>query len=308
MGAINDSHALEWGWKIHRQSRTDPGMWMCASMNTYCYWYYGMTCINYCSSYNYIPGKKVKGRKAKVCKIQVTQDGECISDGAGDYGNNEHCKFSFTPQQGDESTFEVVSLDTEYHWDNIEFNGEQITPGYFNKNTMSINGLTVNKKSMFEFQTDGSVTSTGFKFCVKKPISKGSICTSKTQKKRCSIEEHGRDFCSHTSCTFSRVKTNSGKKTRVIRVHSDHREEVGGYHRCGFSKHAEARGKSRPACDCICHGKRRQDANGFARSLNEISKVFAVDQAMGGEGAKDFSEDNMYYWPTELLADFVIRR
>jgi len=349
--AINDSHALEWGWKIHRQSRTDPGMWMCASMNTYCYWYYGMTCINYCSSYNYIPGKKVKGRKAKVCKIQVTQDGECISDGAGDYGNNEHCKFSFTPQQGDESTFEVVSLDTEYHWDNIEFNGEQITPGYFNKNTMSINGLTVNKKSMFEFQTDGSVTSTGFKFCVKKPISKGSICTSKTawsdgsttkpvgwvgagpgknycniwkcnptdggkanrkftkgtfkaQKKRCSIEEHGRDFCSHTSCTFSRVKTNSGKKTRVIRVHSDHREEVGGYHRCGFSKHAEARGKSRPACDCICHGKRRQDANGFARSLNEISKVFAVDQAMGGEGAKDFSEDNMYYWPTELLADF----
>merc|ERR1711865_1344464 len=81
--------------------------------------------INYCSSYNYIPGKKVKGRKAKGCKIQVTQDGECISDGAGDYGNNEHCKFSFTPQQGDESTFEVVTLDTEYHWDNIEFNGEQ---------------------------------------------------------------------------------------------------------------------------------------------------------------------------------------
>merc|ERR1711865_1294154 len=313
MGAINDSHALEWGWKIHRQSRTDPGMWMCASMNTYCYWYYGMTCINYCSSYNYIPGKKVKGRKAKVCKIQVTQDGECISDGAGNYGNNEHCKFSFSPQQGDESTFEVVTLDTEYHWDNIEFNGEQITPGYFNKNTMSINGLTVNKKSMFEFQTDGSVTSKGFKFCVKKPISKGSICTSKTawsdgsttkpvgwvgagpgknycniwkcnptnkgkangkfmkgtfaaQVKQCSIEEHGRDFCSHTSCTF-------GGSPAVIQVHSDHREEVGGFHKCGFSLHAKARGSKRPGCDCICSGARRQDKLNFARALNDISAI-----------------------------------
>lgn len=57
---------------------------------------------------------------------------------------------------------------------------------------------------------------------------------------------------------------------RVIKVHSDHREEAGGFHKCGFSKHAAARSADRPACDCICHGARRQDAAGFARTLNEV--------------------------------------
>merc|ERR1712166_1430575 len=59
---------------------------------------------------------------------------------------------------------------------------------------------------------------------------------------------------------------------KVIQVRSDHREEIGGKHVCGYSKHSlekEAKG-----CACVCAGNRRQDANGFARSLNEISKEF----------------------------------
>jgi hypothetical protein len=59
---------------------------------------------------------------------------------------------------------------------------------------------------------------------------------------------------------------------KVIQVRSDHREEIGGKHVCGYSKHSlekEAKG-----CACVCSGARRQDANGFSRSLNEISKEF----------------------------------
>jgi len=42
----------------------------------------------------------------------------------------------------------------------------------------------------------------------------------------------------------------------------------------GFSKHNSAfNAPSRPACDCICSGARRQDKLGFARSLNDIAAM-----------------------------------
>jgi hypothetical protein len=92
------------------------------------------------------------------------------------------------------------------------------------------------------------------------------------QVRQCSIEAYASSFCSHTTCTFE--NNTESPNTKVIMVHSDHREEVGGYHKCGFAKHgfqggsednemAEhhtaatadgARTANRPACDCICFG------------------------------------------------------
>lgn len=104
------------------------------------------------------------------------------------------------------------------------------------------------------------------KFTKGAPLFKKSVRT-------CSVEEHGSDFCSHTTCTFETNKDSGSKK--VIMVHSDHREEVGGRHQCGFSKHAAARGAARPGCDCICSGNRRQDANGFRRNMHEITSQYS---------------------------------
>jgi hypothetical protein len=89
------------------------------------------------------------------------------------------------------------------------------------------------------------------------------VGTFRKQTRVCSVEQHGSDFCSHTTCTYEE-STEAGKK--VIMVHSDHREEVGGLHQCGFSQHAAARSTNRPGCDCICSGARRQDAADFTRA------------------------------------------
>jgi len=67
------------------------------------------------------------------------------------------------------------------------------------------------------------------------------------------------------------VKAPTGPK--VIKVHSDHREEVGGFHKCGFSQHKKARTDGRPACDCVCTGARRQDAADFTRTLASLRAV-----------------------------------
>jgi hypothetical protein len=72
------------------------------------------------------------------------------------------------------------------------------------------------------------------------------------------------------------LKIECREMRKVIRVNSDHREETGGHHVCGYSKHTDARSAGRPACDCLCKGDRRQDALGFERNLNEISKDFDV--------------------------------
>lgn len=106
------------------------------------------------------------------------------------------------------------------------------------------------------------------------------------QTKTCSVEANaGKQFCSHTTCTFGTNADSAGKY--VIMVRSDHRETTGGLHICGYAKHdnsanhvnsdmgdllndATDRGAqtaARPACDCVCEGARRQDANGFARDL-----------------------------------------
>merc|ERR1711865_1085093 len=299
--AIDNTHAMDWGWSIEDQFHMRNKQY-----SRYCYYssyYRSYRCFNYVSGYT-----RTSGAGAGVCQIKVTNDGECIEDGAGNYGDKETCKFSFTPQgQGDESIFEVQDMQMERGWDFIKFNGATLN------SASQLNGKAITEKAEFKFTSDYMITKRGFKFCVKKPQSKGSICTSNTawadgsttkpvgwvgagpgknycniwkcnptnkgkangkfmkgtfaaQVKQCSIEEHGRDFCSHTSCTF-------GGSPAVIQVHSDHREEVGGFHKCGFSLHAKARGSKRPGCDCICSGARRQDKLNFARALNDISAI-----------------------------------
>jgi hypothetical protein len=150
----------------------------------------------------------------------------------------------------------------------------------------------------------------GNQFCnIWKCDQKGDGAAFTKQAKTCSIEEHGSSFCSHTSCEF-KTNTESGN-VKVINVRSDHRETVGGYHKCGFARHAMQGGfqdnesgahldtdnkggnVNRPACDCICFGMdsnevpaalrltapRRQDVSGFERTLNEISGLFAFLQS-----------------------------
>jgi hypothetical protein len=238
-----------------------------------------------------------------VCQATVSPDGEelCITDGSSYYENEEVCRFTFTG----EGALLNKEFDLERRWDTMTIAGTS-----YDGRSNAMNNLALTGTTAFKFESDSDITRRGFKFCVALPTeSKGSVCTStvawadgsttkpvgwvgagpgadycniwkceigesefteqdftgtfRKQVRQCSIEEHGDSFCSHTSCTFS-------GSPEVIRVHSDHREEVGGFHKCGLSQHALARSADRPACDCICHGARRQDAAGFMRSMNEV--------------------------------------
>merc|ERR1712072_405841 len=107
--------------------------------------------------------------------------------------------------------------------------------------------------------------------------------TFSTTKKYCSVPDFNDKitFCSHTTCTFVESEEAGTYKVgdetitrKVIQVRSDHREEEGGHHTCGFSKKKKPhRREKRPACDCVCEGDRRQDAAGFEREINEFHTV-----------------------------------
>lgn len=134
------------------------------------------------------------------------------------------------------------------------------------------------------------------------------------QVRTCSVEEHNNyNFCSHTTCSFAANDYSGGKM--VINVHSDHREETGGNHMCGYAKHSMAnndngaagiyaqemgshitadtkgaQSATRPSCDCVCFGARRQDADNFARVLNQ-ARVMPGNQA----GTDETTNNNHAY-------------
>lgn len=113
----------------------------------------------------------------------------------------------------------------------------------------------------------------------------------------CSIEERSSKFCTHTTCSFERASSNPTR--HVIKVLSDHREETGGHHQCGFSKHSSSRTAGRPACDCVCSGARRQDADGFERGLRYFGGLEADigtrDIAANHDGTSDFNSYDSKY-------------
>lgn len=139
----------------------------------------------------------------------------------------------------------------------------------------------------------------------------------KRQKRKCSVEEHDYNFCSHTTCTFAVNDFSDNKK--VINVHSDHREETGGNHTCGYAKagfsnneegaagifdnemgshlNDNTEGVHRAgdgnACECVCYGARRQDADNFARVLNQMRVVENVTE--GSEDTHDETTNNNDY-------------
>merc|ERR1712070_1298873 len=105
-------------------------------------------------------------------------------------------------------------------------------------------------------------------------FSKGTaVAHFKKQVRKCNIQdrETSVSFCSHTTCSFEAISLSDD--TNVIKVRSDHREEVGGYHKCGLAEHGMQGGHqdnemgshlndaahgfsnpdARPACDCICY-------------------------------------------------------
>jgi len=283
--ATGETHDINWGWAIQTKTRE-------VCLRTRCGWW---SC--YCAKYADVP-------LDSVCQATVEDNANtlCITDGAGNYQANEVCEFTFKGP----GVLQSRAFSTEKYYDAM-----QIGATTYDGNTNSMDGLALSGETKFKFTSDSSVNYQGFKFCVAKPKSKGSICKStvawadgsttkpvgwvgagpgadycnvwkcevgntefteqdftgtfRKQQKTCSVEEHGTKFCSHTSCTFE-------GSPRVIKVHSDHREEVGGFHQCGFNQHsAGLSSRVRPACDCVCKGKRRQDKKGFARGLNAIA-------------------------------------
>jgi hypothetical protein len=135
------------------------------------------------------------------------------------------------------------------------------------------------------------------------------------QVRVCSVEEHDYTFCSHTTCSFAANNFSQGKL--VINVHSDHREETGGNHTCGYAKHGIAnnadgaagiyqqdmgshitsatRGAqtaTRPECDCVCYGPKRQNATNFARVLNNLRVM------PGNEAGTDETTNNNHAYDT----------
>merc|ERR1712054_75554 len=147
------------------------------------------------------------------------------------------------------------------------------------------------------------------------------------QVRACNIKdrETSVNYCSHTTCSFSAIS--SSNATNVIKVRSDHREMVGGYHKCGLAHHGMQGGyldnnemgshldstdhspAGRPACDCICYGmddtgvdaygnphvpenlrlsaSRRQDVAGFERALNTTRVVPDDHEPTNSSGTYD---------------------
>ena len=52
---------------------------------------------------------------------ELTPDGACVTDGPGDYGNNERCTVVAATSLYVYSTF----FDTEYRWDYLMINGRR---------------------------------------------------------------------------------------------------------------------------------------------------------------------------------------
>jgi hypothetical protein len=285
--AIGETHDINWGWTIQTKTREEG-----PCVQKRCRWW---GC--YCAQYAPVP-------RNSVCQATVEDNANtvCITDGTDNYRADEVCEFTFTGP----GVLQAREFNTERNYDFM-----QIGATTYHGQTTSMNNLALSGDTKFKFTSDYMVQREGFKFCVAKPESKGSICKStvawadgsttkpvgwvgagpgadycnvwkcevgqtefteqdftgtfRKQQKTCSVEEHGTKFCSHTSCTFE-------GSPRVIKVHSDHREEVGGFHQCGFNQHSAGQAsRVRPACDCVCKGKRRQDKKGFARGLNAIA-------------------------------------
>jgi hypothetical protein len=111
----------------------------------------------------------------------------------------------------------------------------------------------------------------------------GASGVFKKQVRVCSVDEHKSKgkYCTHVKCTFSHTATSSGKK--LVSVKHDHKEKYGGSHLCSYSKNPHT-GQSGVTghiddCACLCYGDRRQDKDGFARKIKEVSSIFDISDS-----------------------------
>ena len=86
----------------------------------------------------------------------ITDGGRCVSDGEGDYENDEYCTIkTLQPFVASATVF-----NTESGYDFLAIDGRQYHGTYFPQS------LEIAQNTQFVWSSDGSVTGTGFKLCV----------------------------------------------------------------------------------------------------------------------------------------------
>jgi hypothetical protein len=92
---------------------------------------------------------------------EVTSDGRCITDGIGNYGNYEYCTFRAEVSM----TVTTTVFGTESGYDFITIGGTRYSGSTGPMNVQVAAGSTVT------WNSDGSVTGTGFQICTDTPLS-----------------------------------------------------------------------------------------------------------------------------------------
>ena len=90
---------------------------------------------------------------AEHCELSA--DGRCVSDGSGNYGNNQFCRFEATVALQATTTF----FSTERYYDQITVLGQQYS------GTSGFTDLALAAGDGIEFRSDYSVTAGGFEIC-----------------------------------------------------------------------------------------------------------------------------------------------
>ena len=100
---------------------------------------------------------------AEFC--QIVDGGRCVTDGEGDYGNNENCEV--------QALRPLVATATEF---NTESGYDQLTvAGTAYDGTTGPQGVALDAGAEMVFTSDGSQTGSGYKVCAAET---GSVCVN----------------------------------------------------------------------------------------------------------------------------------
>ena len=93
---------------------------------------------------------------------ELTDGGACVSDGSGNYGNNENC----VVQANADFVVSARAFAVEYYYDHITIHGSQYSGDLANAPT----GVTMSSGDKLYWSSDGSVVASGFEICATIPV------------------------------------------------------------------------------------------------------------------------------------------
>ena len=96
---------------------------------------------------------------SSFCQID---DNGCATDGAGGHGNNEAC----TIRVDGAGTLTAYQFDTEPRFDNVTYYDYVTIGGTRYDGSTGPNGVAVAAGSTFAWQSDGSITNSGWTICL----------------------------------------------------------------------------------------------------------------------------------------------